>query len=170
MKSTVKKFGIYSSTLLIILFSFSFLIEDYMNYTISEVFGYVSIILALSVIYFGIKSYRDTINNGIISFSKALTLGLLISICAAITFGLINVIYTEYINPDFINEYYAHYVEQFRENLDPAEFEEKLKELESEKELFKNPFIGFTVMALTALIIGFIISLISGLILQRKSK
>ncbi|WP_339635071.1 DUF4199 family protein, partial [Bizionia echini] len=81
MKSTVKKFGIYSSTLLIILFSFSFFIEDYMNYTISEVFGYVSIILALSVIYFGIKSYRDTINNGIISFSKALTLGLLISIC-----------------------------------------------------------------------------------------
>ena len=79
-------------------------------------------------------------------------------------------VYTEYINPDFINEYYAHYVEQFRENLDPAEFEEKLKELESEKELFKNPFIGFTIMALTALTIGFIISLISGLILQRKSK
>ncbi|WP_417237813.1 DUF4199 domain-containing protein [Bizionia sp.] len=170
MKSTVKKFGVYSSTLLIILFSFSFLIEDYMNYTISEVFGYVSIILALSVIYFGIKSYRDTINNKTLKFSKGFKIGLLISVFTALTFGLINVVYTSFINPDFTTEYYNHSIETFRETLSDADFQAKLIELESQREIFGNPFFNFFLMALTVFVIGFIISVISSLILQRKSK
>lgn len=169
MKQTVKKFGIYSSALLIVLFTFSFLFEDAMSYSTNEIFGYTSIVLALSFVYFGVKNYRDHVNNGHVSFLKALKIGLLISLFASVTFGLINVIYTEIINPDFTNEYYAHYVEQFRETLPAAELKIKLKDLESEKEFFANPIIGFSVMALTVLIIGLIISLISGLILQRKN-
>lgn len=168
MKQTIKKFGIYSSVLLIVLFTFSFLFEDAMSYSTSEIYGYASIVLALSFVYFGIKSYRDQVNDGSVSFSKALKIGILISLLASITFGLINVVYTEFINPNFTNEYYAHSIEQIRDTLPAEEFEAKLEQLETEKEFFANPFIGFSVMALTVLIIGFIISLISGLILQRK--
>lgn len=169
MKQTIKKFGIYSSLALIVLFSISFLFEDAMSYSTSEIYGYASIVLALSFVYFGIKHYRDHVNDGRISFIKALKIGILISLLAALTFGLINVVYTEFVNPDFTNEYYAHYVEQYRDTMPAAEFEAKLEQLETEKEFFANPLIGFSIMALTALIIGFIISLISGLILQRKN-
>lgn len=168
MKHTVKKFGIYSSVLLIVLFTFSFLFEDAMSYSTSEIYGYTSIVIALSFVYFGIKNYRDHVNNGSVSFSKALKIGLLITLFASITFGLINLVYTEFINPDFTNEYYAHSVEQYRETLPAAEFEVKLVEIESEKDFFANPFVGFSVMAVTVFIIGFIISLLSGLVLQRK--
>jgi hypothetical protein len=82
---------------------------------------------------------------------------------------LINLVYTEVINPDFTNEYYAQSIEKFRETLSEVEFQLKLKELEEQKEMFSNPLVGFSVMALTVFIIGFIISLISGLLLQRKN-
>jgi hypothetical protein len=168
MKSTVIKFGTYSSILLIVLFGISFFFEDAMSFSTSEIFGYATIVLSLSFVYFGIKNYRDTVNNGTVSFGKALKIGLLISLLASITFGLINVAYTEIINPEFSNEYYAYSVEKFEETMPAEDFQVKLKELESQKELFANPLVNFGIMGLTVFIIGFIISLISGLILQRK--
>lgn len=170
MKSTGIKFGIYSSGVLVVLFSLQFLFEDAMSYSTSEIYGYVSIILALSFVYFGIRNYRDALNNGLVSFSKALKIGLIITLLASITFGLINLVYTEIINPDFTNEYYAQSIEKFRETLSEAEFQLKLKELEAQKDMFSNPLVGFSVMALTVFIIGFIITLISGLLLQRKKQ
>jgi hypothetical protein len=168
MKSTGVKFGIYSSVALLILFSISFVFEDAMSYSTSEIYGYVSIVLALSFVYFGVRNYRDAVNHGFVSFSKALKIGLLITLLASVTFGLINLVYTEIINPNFTNEYYTQLIENFRGSLPDEAFQVKLKELESQKELFSNPIISLSIMALTVFIIGFIISLISGLILQRK--
>ena len=87
---------------------------------------------------------------------------------AALTFGIIDFIYVTVINPDFAADYYAQAIEQFRTTLPEAEFKVKLAELESQKELFMNPYISFLLMTVTVFILGFIISLISALILQRK--
>ena len=87
---------------------------------------------------------------------------------AALTFGIIDLIYITVINPDFAADYYEHSIEQFRATLPEAEFKAKLVELESQKELFMNPFLSFLLMPFTVFILGFIISLISALILQRK--
>ena len=169
MKSAIIKYGTYSCLLLTVLFGISFFFEDKMDFSTSEIFGYATIILSLTFVFFGIKSYRDTANNGIVSFGKALKIGLLITLLTSVTFGLINVIYTEVINPEFSSEYYNYSIGKYRENLPKEEFQIKLKELESQKDLFSNPLVNFGIMGLTVFIIGFIISLISGLILQRKS-
>ena len=169
MKSTVLKFGVYSSILLIIFFGISFLLEDVMNFSTSEIFGYVTIVLALSFVYFGIRNYRDAINKGAVSFGKGLKIGVLITLLSAITFGLINVVYTEVINPEFTAEYYEYSIKKHRESLPSEALKAKLIELESQKDLFKNPLVNFAIMGLTVFIIGFIISLISGFILQRKN-
>lgn len=169
MKSTIIKFGMYSSILLIVLFGISFFFEGVMDFSTSEIFGYVTIVLSLSFVYFGIRNYRDTINHGEVSFIKALKIGVLITLLASITFGLINVVYTEIINPEFTAEYYAYSIEKYRESLPAEAFEKKLVELESQKDLFTNPLVNFSIMGLTVFMIGFVISLISGLILQRKN-
>ena len=169
MKSTVIKFGMYSSILLIILFGISFFFEGVMDFSTSEIFGYVTIVLALSFVYFGIRNYRDAINQGTVSFGKGLKIGVLITLLSSITFGLINVVYTEIINPEFTAEYYEYSIEKYKESLPAEAFKTKLIELESQKDLFENPLVNFVIMALTVFIIGFIISLISGLILQRKN-
>jgi hypothetical protein len=169
MKSTIIKFGMYSSILLIILFGISFLFEGAMDFSTSEIFGYLTIVLSLSFVYFGIRNYRDAINQGTVSFGKALKVGVLITLLASITFGLINVVYTEIINPEFTAEYYEYSIEKYRESLPEEAFKTKLIELESQKDLFKNPLVNFVIMGLTVFIIGFIISLISGLILHQTN-
>lgn len=168
MKNTILKYGVYSSLTLVILFVIQFSFESNMSYSTSEVFGYISIVLALLFVYFAIKHFRDSINKGSVSFGKALLIGILVSLIAGLTFGIINYIYVEVINPEFMTEYYDQMVEKAKSTLTDAEFQVKLKQMKSEKELFSNPFVSSLIMSATVLIIGFIISLISGLILQRK--
>jgi hypothetical protein len=168
MKNSILRFGIYSSLTLAILFIIGMIINDRFGTTPSEVFGYASMIISLLFVFVGIKHFRDKENNGIVSFKKALIIGLLISLMAALTFGIIDFIYVTVINPDFAAEYYAQAIEKFRATLPEIEFKVKLAELESQKELFMNPFISFLLMTVTVFVLGFIISLISALILQRK--
>ncbi|MDH7447516.1 DUF4199 domain-containing protein [Aquimarina sp. 2201CG14-23] len=169
MKNTVLRYGIYGAITICVLFILALTLGKNLSYFTQEVIGYTSMVVSLIFVFFGIKHYRDKENNGIVSFGKALVIGMLISLLAAIAFGLLDVIYIKYINPDFTTEYYAHMVEQMRSSLPEAEFKVKLAELETQKELFSSPLMNFLLMSATVLIIGFIISLISGLILQRKS-
>lgn len=168
MKNTAIRFGIYSSISLILLFSIQFFFEDTLGYSTSEIFGYISIVVALLFVFFAIKQFKTKVNNGKLSFKKALSIGLLVSLISSLTFGLINYVYVEVINPEFMAEYYSYQVENYRSSLSEIDFQDKLKQLESQKEVFTNPVISSLVMASTVLIIGFVISLISGLMLQSK--
>ncbi|WP_108867483.1 DUF4199 domain-containing protein [Aquimarina aquimarini] len=168
MKNTIIRFGSQSALTICILSLVGWYLGKNLDYSIQEVIGYAGIIVALLFIFFGIKHFRDKENNGIVSFKKALLIGVLIALIAALIFGLLDTIYIKYINPDFITEYYTHYEEQMRNTLPEAELQTKLAELESQKKIFSNRFMSFFLMFTTVFIIGFIISLISALILQRK--
>ena len=168
MKNTVIRYGIYSAITICVLALVGWFLGKNLDYSIQEVIGYTSMVVSLLFVFFGIKHFRDKENSGIVSFGKALLIGVLISLIAALAFGILDVIYIKYINPDFMAEYYAHYVEQLRQSLSEAEFKVEYEKLQAQKEMFSNRFISFLLMATTVFIIGFIISLISALILQRK--
>ncbi len=168
MKKTVLRYGMYGSITLAILFSLGLYLGQFLDYTAREVIGYTTMVVSLSFIFFAIKHYRDKENNGIVSFKQALKIGVLISLIVALVFGIIDVIYIEFINPDFTAEYYAHHVEQYKNSLPEAEFQEKLKELEAQKEMFSSTAMSFIVMSMTVFVLGFIVSLISTIFLQRK--
>lgn len=55
-------------------------------------------IASLSFIFFGIKHYRDKVNNGAVSFGKALVIGLLISALTGLGIAMVDYIYTTVIN------------------------------------------------------------------------
>ncbi|GAA4276681.1 DUF4199 domain-containing protein [Aquimarina mytili] len=168
MKNTVLRYGVYSAITICALSLAGWFLGKNLDYGIQEVIGYASMVISLLFVFFGIKHYRDNENNGIVSFKKALLIGVLISLIAALAFGILDVIYVKFINPDFMAEYYTHYVEQMRNTLSEADFKVEFEKLEAQKKLFSNIFMSFFLMFATVLIIGFIISLLSALILQRK--
>ena len=170
MKNTVFRYGIGSALSIFILFLISTLLLKGLDFKTQEIYGYVSIIVSLSFVYFGIKHFRDTKNQGLLSFGKGLVLGLLITLFASITFGVYNVVYVEFIDPNFMTEYYQHSVEQISKTLSGAELQAKIKEMEDQKEMFSSPIMNFLLMFLTVFMIGLIISLISSLILQNKKQ
>ena len=168
MKTTIQRYGLYGSITLCVLFLVSWTLLKNLDYSTQEILGYASILISLSFVFFGIKHFRDQVNNGTLSIGKALIIGLAISFITAMVFGILDLVYIKYINPNFTEEYYARSIETIKDTLPAAEFEIKKAELESEKELFMNPIVSFILMSMTVLVIGFIISLISALILQRK--
>ncbi len=168
MKNTIVRYGIRSAITIMILALAGWTLGKNLEYSIQEVIGYAGMIVSLMFVFFGIKYYRDTENKGTISFGKALWIGVLITFMAALAFGVLDTMYVRYINPDFMNDYYTHYVTELRSTYKGTELQDKLKELNEQKELFSNPLMSFFLMFATVMVLGCIISLISALILQRK--
>ncbi|MBL4605437.1 MAG: DUF4199 domain-containing protein [Flavobacteriaceae bacterium] len=168
MKNTILRYGTYGAISITVLFFVALFLGQYLDYGAREVVGYTTMVLSLSFIFFGIKHYRDHENQGVVTFTKALGIGVLISLIVSLVFGVIDVIYIEYINPDFVAEYYANSIKELRNSVPAAELQEKLKALEAQKEMFSSSFMNFLLMSIMVFVLGFIISLISALFLQRK--
>lgn len=152
MKNTILKYGLFGCVTGFIIFVLHLASSNYFDFGTLQVLGYISIFLSLSFIFFGIKHYRDKVNDGKVALGKAVVIGLLISILVGIGIGIADFIYTKFINPNFFDEYAQMLADQGRE--------EELMEMTS--------FVAALFMVALVTVIGFIISLISGLILQRK--
>lgn len=171
MKQTIIKYGLRALITASVLFLAGFLIGKQvdLDFNTMAVFGYVSMVLSLLFVFFGIKHYRDQVNDGKINLVKAIVIGLLISLFAAIGFGIVDYIYTTSINPNFAVEYREFTLAQLQEaNLNAEELKSKTEELEASMDMMSSPSVMAFVMFATVMIIGFIISLISAIILQRK--
>ena len=168
MKKTVLRYGSFGAMTICILMLLSWFLGKDLDFTTQEIIGYATMIVSLSFVYFGIKQFRDVENNGTITLGQALLIGIMISLLTALAFGALDVIYIKYINPNFVTNYYDVTLAQMKEALSPDEFEVKLVELESQRELFSSAWMNFLIMSMTVFVIGFIISLIAAIILQRK--
>jgi hypothetical protein len=168
MKSTVYRYGIYAMLAIVLLSAVHFfLVVPNFKSANAEVAGYLTILLSMIFVFIGIKHYRDNINNGSLSFWQGLKIGVLIVLVPSIAFGLFDLLYTEVINPDWLDNYYAEQVEKTKKSTAPEKLEAALKELETSKNIFSNPFLQFLLMAITVFIIGFIVTIISSLTLRR---
>lgn len=170
MKKTVIRYGLYGALLMVVLFSAVWFLfnKSSADYGRQEVLGYLTIILSLAFVFFGIKHYRDSVNNGQLTFGQGIKVGLLIVLIPSIAFGLFDVLYVSLFDPQFFENYYNYQLDEMRKSLAAREYELRKKEMESQKKMFSNPFVQFVVMFLTVFFIGLIITVISALILRRN--
>ena len=165
MKNPIIRNGVYSGIFMLALFVIAYFIGG--DFGMQEIIGYLSILISLVFVFLGIKQYRDEMGNGNISFGKALQVGLLITLVPAIVFGLYNLFYIEFIDPNFIDNYYADALAQQKASLSPEEFKIKAAEIEEEKASFGSPLIQFGAMASTVFLMGVVVSIISSFILKK---
>src|SRR4051795_6815463 len=90
-----------------------------LNHDYGEIFGYTTMIISLSMVFFGIKSYRDN-HGGKIGFWKGVQIGLLISIIAAVCYAASWEIYYPSIGDEFMQKYTAQYIDKLRASGAPA--------------------------------------------------
>jgi len=171
MKQTVLRYGGYAALFVILFFAITWFIfgnNVASDYATQEIVGYVGIFLATSFAFFGIKYYRDKVNNGHLSFGQGLKVGLLIVLLAALAFAVVDLVYVVFVNPDFFESYYNYQVGQMKASMAPERFQEKLEEMESQKKIMSNPLVLFLLMFFTVVIIGLIVSVVSALVLKRN--
>lgn len=171
MKNAILRNGIYACLVILV----GFTIEYFMgkgkevDYGASETIGYLILSAAMIFVFFGIRQYRDQENKGQLTFVEGLKIGALIVLLPSLVFGLYNVVYVLWLDPDFMNDYFAYSLDQLKASLPPAEYAIKKQELLAQKETFTNPFVNFAVMFLTVFIMGFIVSIISSFALMKPT-
>ncbi len=166
MQKLILRYSIYAALTLIVIGLFNFTVLSKMSYEVQEIAGYLSIFLSMIFVFLGIKQYRDQINGGKLSFVEGLKVGTLIILIPAIAFGLLDLVYTELINPAWKEQYYTHYLEQYK-SLPAAEFEKMKAQLKAQQDMFSSPGLQFLIMSMTVFVLGMIVTVISSLTLRR---
>lgn len=135
------------------------------NFKGNDVLGYAAMVVVFSLIYFGIRNYRNKYLGGIISFGKAFKTGALIALVASTIYVVIGLSYYYLFMPDFVD----YYVEYVLKNTPAPKLAEKTVEMENYREMYKNPFFAILITYSEVLPIGLVVSLISALILKRRT-
>lgn len=174
MKKVVITFGLISGA---IIFGFVFLTATLCEQGIvpldrMEIIGYSSMVISLSMIFFGIKSYRDNYGNGSVTFWKGLQIGLLISLIASVFYFAGGAAYN-LANPGFVERFSAKFAEHETEKMksqgkSQEEIDKTVGQMQDLLKMMENPFIAFAIFFVEIFPIGVIISIISAAILRRK--
>lgn len=139
------------------------------DFSNGEWVGYSSMVVALSMVFFGVKSYRDKYKNGAISFGKAAQVGMLITAVAAVIYALTWEVCYSQISEEFTTKMTTSYFEKMeKEGTSGAELEKAKADWVEFSEMYKNPLIRFGVTLTEILPVGIILTLLSAGLLQRK--
>jgi len=168
MQKNIVIYGIIAGIIVSALMLFSISIS--MDYNLSLLVGYASMLIAFSLVFVGIRNYRDKYNGGVISFGKAFKIGILIVLIASTIYVIAWLIDYFYFVPDYLEKYSAHMIERMKASgASQTEIDEQTKEMASVARMYKNPFFNALMTYVEILPVGLIVTLISSLVLKRKT-
>lgn len=166
MKKNVLIFGLILGTILcinmIVVINMMYTNPDFKS---NDLLGYTAMVVIFSLIFFGVRNYRNKVLDGVISFRKAFKTGLLIALVASTLYVVVWLFYYYLFVPDFIDKYTAHVLHQYTIESERAA---KAVEMANFKEMYSNPLFVVLITYSEVLPIGLIITLISSLILKKK--
>lgn len=168
MKKTVWTFGLISGAIIAAMMLLTMPFEDRIGYDRAVVIGYTTMVAAFLLVFFGIKSYRDNVGNGEITFWRALAIGALItaisSVCYTVTWEALF-----FGRPAFAARFQEYEVAHVKASgKSQAEIDKQLADMKRFSELYRNPAFNSAVTFLEPLPVGLVIALISAGILSRK--
>jgi uncharacterized protein DUF4199 len=169
MKKTVLMFGLISGAIAALMMFVTVPLIGRVPFEYLTVLGYTTFVAAFMMVFFGIRSFRDKVAGGTITFGRAFTVGILITL---ISCGIYVVtwefIYHRFL-PNFLDQYSNYMVEKMRaRGATPAELNQTIQDYAQFKEWYKNPFVRYAMTMMEAFPVGLLITLISALILRRK--
>src|SRR5579862_4186451 len=88
--------------------------NETLHFENGEWLGYTTMVIALSLVFFGVKSYRDNHLKGSISFWSGIKVGLLITLVASLIYALSWEITYNTMKSDFMKQYNEHAIEKMK--------------------------------------------------------
>ena len=162
--------GVVVSILMLLSVNYLSHCEGNVDYNTSMLIGYASMLLAFSLVFVGIRNYRDKYNEGIISFGKAFKIGIMIVLIASSIYVVAWLIDYFFFIPDFMEKYATHTLNELKASgASQAEIDKQTKEMADFGRMYKNPFFNAMMTYVEILPVGLIVTLISSLILKRKA-
>lgn len=171
MKKTIWTFGLIAGAVLSIMMVLTMPLVDRIGFDGAMWLGYTSMVAAFLAIYFGIRSYRDNVLGGTITFGRSVMVGMLIATVATVCYvATWQVMYrTKY--QDFWPKWAAYEVDKARsEGKSEAEIEKVRADAVKYGEMYKNPLINSAFTFLETMPVAIVITLVSAAALSRKRR
>jgi len=132
------------------------------------VVGYATMIIAFSMVFFGIKACRDS-QGGRITFLKGLQVGILITLIASFCYAVSWELYYPKIGDEFMQKYTTYYLDKMKaDGASDSEIQTARVEGEQFVEMYKNFFVRFAFSLIEILPVGIIVTLVSAGLLRRR--
>ena len=146
-------------------------ISGQMNFKFAEIFGYVTMIVSLSTVFLGIRSYRENMLGGKITLRKAIELGLLITLLASVVYVLSWMIYSSTgTGKEMMEQYYAYAIDTVKAGGgSEEEIQSAIESIERSRRTYSNPLVKIGMSFMEIFPVGLVITLLSAFVLRTPS-
>lgn len=169
MKKTVLTFGLISGAISAAMMLATLPFADKIGWDKGEVLGYTTIVLAALMVFFGVRSYRENVAGGRLTFGRGFAVGILITLISSACYvGTWEIIYYK-LMPDFADKYAAHMVERAKATgASQQKVEETQRKAAQFKQMYANPAVNVAMTFAEVFPMGLVVTLASAGILRKK--
>ena len=169
MKKTVLTYGLISGAIAAVLMLTTMPFHDSFHGNQGYIVGYTGIVLATLLVFFGVRSYRENVGQGRISFGRGFAVGILITLisctCYVATWQLI---YYK-LAPGITDKMFSAPVEKLKaEGATQDKIDAAQAQVDSFKKMYDNPLINAAFTFIEPFPVGLLITLISAAALRKK--
>ncbi len=171
MKKTVLTFGLIGGAIMAAMMFATLPFVDKIGFDKGAIIGYTTMILAFMLVFFGIRSYRENVGDGHITFGRAFAVGILITLITCVCYVVAwEILYFKFM-PDFFEKYAGYVIEKARASgASQQVIDAQVQQMKSFKAMYDNPFTNAAITFTEPFPIGLIVTLISAAILRKKKK
>jgi len=171
MRKIVLKFGLIAGGILSALMFLTMPFQDQIGFDNGMIVGYTTMVLAFLMIFFGVRTYRDNVAGGQVSFGRAFQIGILITAVATVCYVASWQLVYYKLAPDFIEKVSAHAVNKVRaDGGTDADVAAKQEEMAKFAEMYRNPLVNIGFTFLEPLPVGVVFTLVTAGVLSRKPR
>ena len=169
MKKTVLTFGLIGGAIMAAMMFATLPFMHKIGFDKGLIVGYTTMILAFMLVFFGIRSYRENVSDGHITFGRAFAVGILITLIACVCYVVAwEILYFNFM-PDFMDKYASYAIEKARASgASQQAVDAQLQEMKSFKAMYDNPFFNAAITFTEPFPVGLVVTLISAAILRKK--
>ncbi|HKO43463.1 MAG TPA: DUF4199 domain-containing protein [Pyrinomonadaceae bacterium] len=169
MKKIVLTFGLIGGVMISALMLATVPFAKQIGFDRAQFVGYTVMVLSFLMVFFGIRSYRDNVGNGYITFGRAFAVGALITLMTSLFYVITwEVVYFK-LMPNFVTDYTNYLVEKMRAAGETQQaIDAKMQEMRDFKQLYDNPLLNPVITLIEPVPVGLLITFISSLVLKRK--
>jgi hypothetical protein len=166
MKKTVLAFGLISGAIMAAMMfgTLPFTNSAWLQAN-SMLVGYTTMVLSFMLVFFGIRSYRENVSGGNISFGRAFAVGILIALISSVSYVVAwEIMYFGI--PSFGERFMTMCVAHAKNSgASPEVIQMQLNQLK----YLDNPFINAAMTFVEPFPVGLILTLVSAAILRKKT-
>ena len=169
MKRIVLVFGFIAGAILAAMMMITIPFHDQIPYNTAMIIGYTTMLVAFLMVFFGIRSYRENVGNGSITFGRGFKVGLLITLIASACYVLTWEAIYFVIAPDYATKMADQAIATHKASgKSGSELDAEVARIEKFQAWYRNPFFNSAMTLVEVLLVGLIMTAVSAAILRRR--